>query len=283
MLLNILHSTVRRRFHTLGFRSCVLDSRLGRLHYLLRDHPAPSATLVLVHGLGTSSSTWLRALPLLKGNYRILALDLPGFGFSTVRNPDGFCPLNEHVEALTEVLDAAGPARFILLGHSFGGWVSALYASHHPERVDHLVLVDTAGVYYRGVEKLRDMFTLNSVGDTRRLLTALWCRYPWYFKPFAGSIYRELRRRRMNELVASIDAAGFLVEEFARLTMPVSVIWGRQDGVISPECVDVLQKFIPHARAEFIGQCGHVPQLERPAQFVSVLESMLGEKVRELA
>ncbi|MCX6134736.1 MAG: alpha/beta fold hydrolase [Ignavibacteriales bacterium] len=283
MLLDLLHTAVRRRFRALGFRSCTLESRVGRLHYLLRDHAGPETSLILVHGMGTSSSTWLKTLPLLKRDYRIMALDLPGFGFSTVRSAGGFCTLEEHVGALTDVLDAVEETPFILVGHSFGGWVSALYASRHPERVRHLVLVDTAGVYYRGVERLRDLFTLNSVSDTRHLLNNLWYRYPWYFKPFAGSIYRELRRRGMNELVDSIDTTGFLVEELARLTMPVSIIWGRQDTVISPESVKVLTKFVPHARVEFIGRCGHVPQLERPVEFVSVLETMLGEQSDELA
>ena len=270
----LLHKIVRRRFHSLGFQSCFLETRTGRIHYLLRENSEEVPTLVLVHGLGTSSSTWLKILPQLQRDYRIVALDLPGFGFSTV-NAGRFCSLQEHVEALTAVINVAAPEQFILLGHSFGGWISGLYASHHPERILRLMLVNTAGVYYRGVEKLRKMFTLNSVSDTRQLLNNLWYRYPWYFKPFAGSIYRELRSRGMNELVESIDSSGFLVEEFARLRMPVNIIWGRQDAVISPECVNVLTRFVPHARVEFIERCGHVPQLERPAQFVSVMESMV--------
>ena len=283
MMLDLLHKIVRRRFHFLGFQSRVLESRVGRIHYLLWEHSEQAPTLVLVHGLGTSSSTWLKILPRLKRDYRIVALDLPGFGFSTVNGGSGFCSLQEHVEALTAVLDAAAPTPFILLGHSFGGWISGLYAALHPERVLRLVLVDTAGVYYRGVEKLRDMFTLNSVSDTRRLLNNLWYRYPWYFKPFAGSIYRELRRRGMNEMVNSIDSSSFLVEELARLRMPVSIIWGRQDAVISPECVNVLTRFLPHARVGFIERCGHVPQLERPAQFISAMETVLDGEGHELA
>ena len=283
MLLELLHKTVRRRFHSLGFESHVLVSRFGPLHYLLRDQPEPATTLLLVHGLGTSSSTWLKVLPLLKGNYRIAAIDLPGFGFSNLENTGRYCTLEEHVEALTGFANAVARQPFILLGHSFGGWVSALYASRHPHNVEHLVLVDTAGVYYRGVEKLRASFTLNSVQDARRLLDDLWYRYPWYFKPFAGSIFRELRQRGMNELVGSIDATYFLVEELCKLSMPVSIIWGREDKVILPKSVDVLVKFVPHARAAFIEQCGHVPQLERPAEFASVVQKILEQKNHELA
>ncbi len=283
MLLDLLHKTVRRRFHSLGFKSHMLESRFGRLHYLLRDHPEPSATLLLVHGLGTSSSTWIKILPLLHGRYRIAALDLPGFGFSALNSADTYCTLMEHLEALTVFTDAVVRTPCILLGHSFGGWVSALYASRYPRAVEHLVLVDTAGIYYRGVEKLRESFTVNSVQETRRLLNDLWFRYPWYFQPFTGAIFRELKQRKMNELVASIDATYFLVEEFSKLTMPVSVIWGREDKMIRPECADILVKFVPQARASFIDECGHVPQLEKPAEFASLVLEILEKKNHELA
>ena len=283
MLLDLLHRIVRRRFQSLGFQSSVLESDVGRLHYLLRDHPQPASTLILVHGLGTSSSTWLKALPLIRGNHRVAALDLPGFGLSTVKRVSGFCTLQEHVEALSVFLDCVAQKTCILLGHSFGGWVSALYAARHPQRIEKLVLVSSAGVYYRGVERLQEMFTLNSVNDARRLLNNLWYRYPWYFKPFAHSILRDLSQRRMNEIVSSIDVTHFLVEELARLTMPVDIVWGREDKVISPESVNVLCKFVPHATAFFIDHCGHVPQLECPVKFASIVNHILEKKTHELA
>jgi pimeloyl-ACP methyl ester carboxylesterase len=135
--------------------------------------------------------------------------------------------------------------------------------------------VDTAGVYYPGVENLHDLFTLTSANDTQRLLSTLWNHYPWYFKPFAGSIYRELRTRRMNELVASIEANDFLDEELSRLTMPVSIIWGKQDMAISLRSVEVLKNSIPHSTVHLIDQCGHVPQLESPEKLARILNRVL--------
>ena len=102
-----------------------------------------------------------------------------------------------------------------------------------------------------------------------------WIQFAWYFKPFAGPIYRELCRRGMSEVINSIDADSFLVEELTRLRMPVSIIWGKEDGVISQETISVLAKFVPHAAVEFIDRCGHVPQLERPDRFVDALEKLL--------
>ena len=275
MLLRLLHRSVRRQFRSLGFESRTLSGRVSSVHYLVREHSHVLGTMVLVHGLGTSSSTWVRMLTHLNDSHRMVALDLPGFGFSTANPVRGFCTLSEHIEALSELIAEVTKSPIILMGQSFGGWVCCRYAARFPERVEHLVLVDTAGVYYPGVENLRDLFTLTSVKDTRRLLNTLWHCYPWYFKPFAGSIYRELGARKMNELVASIEANDFLAEDLARLTMPVSIIWGKQDKVIPLKSVEVLKKFIPHSTVHLIDQCGHVPQLECPEKLTGILNRVL--------
>jgi pimeloyl-ACP methyl ester carboxylesterase len=275
MLLRLLHRSVRRKFRSLGFESKTLISSVSTVHYLVREHSHPKGTIVLVHGLGTSSSTWMRMLPHLRDSHRIVALDLPGFGFSTVISESGFCTLSEHVTALSELVAAAAETPVILVGQSLGGWICCRYAAQSPERVEHLVLIDTAGISYPGVEHLRDLFTLTSVNDTRRLLNALWYHYPWYFRPFTVSIYRELGARRMNELVDSIEASDFLNEEFPRLTMPVSVIWGKQDAALSLKSVDVLKERIQHSTLDLIDQCGHVPQLERPEKLAAILNRVL--------
>jgi abhydrolase domain-containing protein 6 len=275
MLIDLLHRFVRSRYHSLGFRSYVLDSEVGKLHYFFREQATSSKTIVLVHGLGTSSSTWLKILPYLDRRDRIAALDLPGFGFSKVKGEKGFCTLEEHVNALSALVAHIDRGPIVLLGHSLGGWVCALFAAHNPGKIQHLILADTAGVYYRGVERLREIFTLKSVNDARRMLDNLWYRYPWYFKPFAGAIYRDLRNRRINELIGSIETRDFLAEELASLSMQVSIVWGEEDAMISPECVMVLRRFITRSDAYFIRRCGHVPQLERPKEFAKILNQLL--------
>ena len=277
MLLRLLHRSVRRQFRSLGFESKSLSNPVSTIHYLIREHSHPKGTIVLVHGLGTSSSTWVKMLPSLNKSHRMIAVDLPGFGFSTVNSERGFCTLSEHVEVLSSLMYAVTETPVILLGQSFGGWLCCRYAASHRERVKHLVLVDTAGVYFPGVENLRELFTLRSVEDTRRLLNTLWHRYPWYFKPFAGSIFRELESRKMNDLVASLGAEDFLLEELSRLRMPVSIIWGKQDAAMSMKSIDVLREYVPHSTVQLIDQCGHVPQLECPEKFASILNGVLGE------
>lgn len=282
MILDLLHHIVRRKYRSLGFRSMFLDWSGGRIHYVYRDHPAARGTLVLVHGLGTSSSSWSKAMSLIGKSHRIIALDLPGFGFSTEVDPRRIYTLGDYVDALANLMETVPAEPIVLLGHSLGGWVSARYASNHPERIRHLILVDAAGVYYRGVESLQATFTLNSVGDVRRLLNKMWYRYPWYFKPFTRSVFNELRRRNTNALVASIEPNDLLVEEFEQLKMPVTIIWGKEDCVISPESVNILRRLIPNAKARIVERCGHVPQLERPAEFARLVNDVLERGSREV-
>ncbi len=282
MLIDLVHRFVRPTFRHLGMESKFIETKSCHLHYFEYPHPSPKGTIVLVHGLGTSSSTWLKVLPVLIRNHRVIALDLPGFGFSDLKSGKSFCSLSEHRAALTTLVDYAVQDAFTLVGQSFGGWICVQYAAEHPQRVEHLILINTAGIYYRGVEFLREIFTIETVADTRRLLNALWYRYPWYFKPFTRAIFRELSHRNMNDIVNSIEAKDFLTEELSQLRTPVSVIWGKEDKAISWVAVDVIKRLAPQSNVYFIDRCGHVPQLERPEEVKRILSSILLKGAREL-
>jgi pimeloyl-ACP methyl ester carboxylesterase len=277
LMLRILHMIVRRGFRSMGFESRALQLRTGSMHYLVRENPNPGGTVVFVHGIGTSSSSWMRVLKHLSTPRRIIVPDLPGYGYSSSHAARGYSTLEEHVDALKLLIDSETEGPVVLIGQSLGGWISARTAARSPHRVDRLILIDAAGINYPGVESLRDLFTVNSAQDTRRLLSSLWYRYPWYFRPFAGSIHRELVSRKMNEFVASVKRDDFLDEELELLTMPVTVIWGKQDKATLPISMDILKKKVPHAEVHTIDRCGHVPQLEHPAALAEILTRVLGK------
>lgn len=275
MLLTWIHESARKRYRSLGFQTRMLQTSAGLLHTLVREGQGKRGSVVLVHGLGTSSNTWIRTIPGIADSRRIVALDLPGHGFSSVDTAKGFATFREHQHALSEFLDSQDDEPLTLVGHSFGGWLCAWFAAANPGRVQHLVLVNSAGIYFRGIESLREMFTLESVDDTERLLNTMWYRYPWYLRPLTGAIYQELTRRHVNEIVASIEADDLLTEELSRLVMPVSLIWGRKDGIVPLEVVDTLLRLVPCARVFYLERCGHVPQLEKSEQFAAQLNQVL--------
>ncbi|KAJ6412064.1 hypothetical protein OIU84_005183 [Salix udensis] len=107
-----------------------------------------SPTLVMVHGYGASQGFFFRNFDALASRFKIIAIDQLGWGGSS--RPDFTCKSTEETEAwfidsFEEWRKAKNLSNFILLGHSFGGYVAAKYALKHPEHVQQLILVGSAG------------------------------------------------------------------------------------------------------------------------------------------
>ncbi|KAJ4702058.1 1-acylglycerol-3-phosphate O-acyltransferase [Melia azedarach] len=112
------------------------------------DSKEGSPTLVMVHGYAASQGFFFRNFNALASRFRIIAVDQLGWGGSS--RPDFACKSTEETEAwfidsFEEWRKAKNLSNFILLGHSFGGYVAAKYALKHPEHIQHLVLVGPAG------------------------------------------------------------------------------------------------------------------------------------------
>lgn len=286
MLIDFLHNQIHRRYKQLGFSDGFVESGRFTLHSYERYATESIGTLVLIHGLGTSSSTWVRVLPGIDRRWNVIAFDLPGFGFSRINSGAPFATFEELYQSMGTFISQKVITPFVLLGHSLGGWVAAKYAIGHPANINHLVLVDNAGILCDETLEQGRAFQVESVADLRALLNKIWRRYPWYFKPFYRAVLNDLRKRGVADFVRSIRAESFLNDHLAQLRMGVSVVWGTEDRLISPNSVDILKQAIGHARIHLIDRCGHVPQLERPEAFTTVVGEILrqvttGENTRK--
>jgi abhydrolase domain-containing protein 6 len=275
MIISLLHRIIRFRFHRLGFQSKFLESESCRLHFFLRHNRNAAMSILLIHGLGTSSSTWINVLPSLRDFGDVSCLDLPGHGFSKITTGDPFFSLQQMDHTLEHFIHRTQRLPVILIGHSLGGWLVARYAAKHPDSVQRLILIDNAGIKYDGFERQADAFTLKNVDDVRRLLQQMWFHYPWYFKPFTFSIYHTLNKMQVNRFVHSITEKDLLNQSFSSLTMPIDVVWGTEDSLISKKSVEIMNQLAPNVREHFISHCGHVPQLEHPRELASLLKIIL--------
>jgi len=116
-----------------------------RIHYI--GHRGAGAPVVLIHGLPGTAEDWEDVTPLLAG-HRTIAIDRPGFGFSS----GGYVPFDRQLEVLHELLARLHVRRPILVGHSYGGTISLGYAERYPSALRGLVLVDAAA----GGQKVED-------------------------------------------------------------------------------------------------------------------------------
>lgn len=113
-----------------------------------RDAAAPPSglTIVLLHGFMDSGATWdLVAPALAHAGHDVVAPDLRGFGQSEYVGAGGYYHFPDYVADLAELVDALGPRRLAVVGHSMGGTVAALYAGAHPDRVERLALLEGTG------------------------------------------------------------------------------------------------------------------------------------------
>ncbi|CAA0833250.1 1-acylglycerol-3-phosphate O-acyltransferase [Striga hermonthica] len=159
---------------TRWFRSASDEPRF--INTVTFDGKEGSPTLVMVHGYAASQGFFFRNFDALAKHFKVIAIDQLGWGGSS--RPDFSCKSTEETEAwfidsFEEWRKAKNLTNFILLGHSFGGYVAAKYALKHPEHVQQLVLVGPAG-FSSETEHMSERLTQFRATWKGAILNHLW-------------------------------------------------------------------------------------------------------------
>ncbi len=117
------------------------DLSQARLYYVV-DGPADAPVLVLSNSLGTNADMWAQQVPALSRHFRVVRYDTRGHGRSSV--PEGEYRFEQLANDVVELLDHLGVARAHFCGLSMGGPTGLTLALNHPDRIDRLVLCNTA-------------------------------------------------------------------------------------------------------------------------------------------
>src|SRR5262249_12045694 len=257
----------------------------GQKILYLEAGSASNPTVVLLHGLGGDSTNWAMTIPALSGKYHVYALDQIGFG-----NSDK--PItNYRVAMLVEFLDVfckkLGVQKASLVGNSLGGWTAAAFTIAHPEKVDKLVLVDAPG--YTGKRwggpdyTKEEMAVLNpsTTADFKRLLSLILYNKALLSDQFVETALTNKFKRgdgyTVNSFIDSILRGEDLLDGKARvIKAPTLVLWGKDDGLTPLGIGKAFVEDIQGAQLVVIDKCGHVPQMEKPAEFNGALLKFLG-------
>ena len=245
--------------------------------------------VVLMHGFASSIYTWKDILPPLARERRAVALDFPGFGGSEPPPDLSFELLPRVVLGL---MNRLGIARASLVGNSMGGAVSVVLAARRPAQVDKLVLIDAAGYNTEPAEqpwiirlaRSRAAVVLMERLPVRRRLVGAGLRQVFHDPSW-------VTRERIDEYVAPLLQPGALVsirslmvspppsppvaELAVRVEAPTLIVWGKQDRWIPVEHAGRFAAAIPGSRVVVLDDCGHLPQEERPAEVIRMLEGFL--------
>jgi pimeloyl-ACP methyl ester carboxylesterase len=255
----------------------------GIMTHCLVAGPINAPHMVFVHGLGGSLTTWSLNLPAFAGQFRICALDLVGAGSSDKPATDYSVPALAAV--LARFLDALGPEwqRVSIVGHSLGGAVALAFAADHPQRVERLVLVDSAGL---GPEidptVLELMHSEPTPANVRSELTHFFAQPGLIQQALVDQLYQQRMQPCAHEALVSTADAAFsngqqqidLRDTLASLNIPVLVVWGEVDAVI-PVVHAQEGKRAPQSRIEVFTGSGHCPHIERAGAFNELVRTFL--------
>ncbi|MES2858839.1 MAG: alpha/beta hydrolase [Pseudomonadota bacterium] len=237
-----------------------------------------AATVVMLHGFTGSKENWYPLAAQLRGRYRILIPDLPGWGASE-RKPDddyGFVAQAERVADFIRALSPGAPV--VLLGHSMGGGIAALVAARHPELVAKVGLLDAAGVRFNDNQFGQDVlagsnpFAVTDAQSLRRYIDTVFHREaakPWIPWPASRGFIAK-RKQDAGFEQAVLERIGRGPERFApgeaasSIRQPALLLWGRQDAVIDPSALDLYAALIPQARTLLVDDAGHMALMEQP-------------------
>ena len=262
--------------------------------YLVAGEGPP---MVLLHGVGTSAGEWSWVLPELARSHRVYALDLPGYDGSF--EPPDYAPAFT-ASFIGSFLDAVGVESTVVVGNSFGGLVALHLALSEPAHVSALILSDSAGLdrtvnpalaalSFPRMGQMATALAKTPPGAAQRALSRalLFFARPWQIPlKWVKDQYKLAQLPNFTEatlatLRSTVGPAGqreVLLDKLPRLQMPTLIVWGIEDRVIPyGQAQDALAR-LHKGSLELISNCGHLPHVEQPKRFVSILGDFLGDR-----
>jgi 2-hydroxymuconate-semialdehyde hydrolase len=246
--------------------------------------------IVLFHGSGPGVSAfanWRLVIPHLARNFRTIAPDIVGFGF-TERPNDIKYEMETWVKHAIDFLDAMEIEKAHVIGNSFGGSLSVALAIHAPERISRLVLMGSVGLEFeltegldytwgytpsfKNMRTMLDLFTYDH-GLVNDELAQL--RYEAGLRPGVQEAYAAMFPAPRQEGIRKIASKEEDVKNIQHETL---IVHGKNDLIIPVSASEDLFRCIKNSQLHIFGKCGHWTQIEHNQRFNLLVENFLLEK-----
>ncbi|MBD7962799.1 alpha/beta fold hydrolase [Fictibacillus norfolkensis] len=265
-----------------------------QIYYEYFDHEDPHAkVVVLVHGFLSSTVSFRKLLPYLTKTYKVLSIDLPGFGQSE-KSTSFVYKLSNYGQLIIDFLDVLNIQNAILIGHSMGGQISMHAAKKSPERIEKLILLGCCSYVKRASRSLiacsyLPLFSwgmrnwiqrkdvkenLLSVLHDSKLVTEEMIES--YKKPisevaFIHSLVRLLRQREGD----------MCSQDLNQIQQPVLMLWGKEDKVMPVKTGYRLKHDLPSAELIVYEKCGHLLMEEKPQEICSEITRFIEQGITQ--
>jgi pimeloyl-ACP methyl ester carboxylesterase len=235
--------------------------------------------VVLIHGSGpgvTSYANWRLVLPALAENFRVVAPDMVGFGFSE-RPANIKYGVQTWADQVVGLMDTLELPKAHLVGNSFGGAIALRVASQHPDRVGKLVLMGSMGVPFPITEGLERVWGYEpSFENMRKVLDVFAYSRDLVNDELAEVRYRSSIQPGFQESFAAmfpaprqrwVEAMCTPEDDIRRLPHRALIVHGREDQVIPVQTSLRLMELIDNADLSVFSHCGHWSMIERTKDF----------------
>ncbi len=257
---------------------------VGGVRLEVEDH-GEGVPVILLHGFPLSSEMWTPVRTAIEQVARLVTPDLRGFGGSDA--PVGDYGMETLAGDVLQLADRLGLQRFVLGGHSMGGYVALRLADRQPDRLAGLVLVDTKAAPDTGEARARRDEAIARIGRGEREA---------FLDGFVANLFGRSSKERAPRQIAEMRAiAGAIPDHvlagcvagmrdradssglLARLDIPALVVVGEEDAITPREVGEAMASALPHARLAVIPLAGHTPSVERPIPTAEAIVDFLGE------
>jgi pimeloyl-ACP methyl ester carboxylesterase len=235
--------------------------------------------VILIHGSGpgvTSYANWRLVLPALAENFRVLAPDMVGFGFSE-RPANIKYGVQTWADQVVGLMDTLDLPKAHLVGNSFGGAIALRIATQHPDRVGKLVLMGSMGVPFPITEGLERVWGYEpSFENMRKVLDVFAYSRELVNDELAEVRYRGSIQPGFQESFAAmfpaprqrwVEAMCTPEDDIRRLPHRTLIVHGREDQVIPVQTSLRLMELIDNADLSVFSHCGHWSMIERTKDF----------------
>ncbi|CAH1387945.1 alpha/beta fold hydrolase [Candidatus Nitrotoga sp. M5] len=245
------------------------------------------AVVLLIHGSGpgvTAWANWRNTIPALEGNFRVIAPDMAGFGYTETTDVVE-CSVERWAKQLCDLLDALEIGQISIVGNSFGGSIALEFIRQYPERCSKAILMGSVGVSFPLTEGLDTVWGYQPSFDHMKHLLELFVadeslitddlvemRYRASLRPGVQErferLFPEPRQRWVDALAQQRD-------DLRSISNKLLLIHGRDDKIIPIQASEQLHKLLPNSTLRRIDDCGHWVQIEQAQRFNSIVLDFL--------
>lgn len=246
----------------------------NNIHYQYLDNQ-DDRTFIFINSLGTDFRIWDGVVDILKHHGNILRFDKAGHGLSTLNNPN--CEIENYADDVIGLMDFLNIQKAVIVGLSIGGIIAQYLAIHHAEKIERLILSNTAPKvgseegWNTRIETVKKD-GIASIADNIMKV--------WFSENFRTNRADELLGYKM--MVSTINLQGYiqacealkindLTNEISEITVPTLCFAGTEDGSTPPAQVRAMADLIPNSTYILIEGVGHIPCVEVPELMANLI------------